>query len=669
MKKFTKILSIVLIMGLLFSSTVFASDVDASVVDVTAPTGSVELAPGASAPIVITLTVTGKQEGTATFKVYKDWTLSGGTFTGSNPETFTVGPREAQDPANVYPVEGTVTVAAGQAAGTFTLRVGVFDIDNSNQQGAKLGPGARGSYQVIVVSAAPTDTTPPEISYTLTPDEPDGANGWYTGNVFVDWTVVDPQSAITEQTGCDDVTVNYDTAGVTFTCTATSAGGTATQSVTIKRDATAPVISYTLNPEEPNANGWYNSNVTVTWSVSDATSGLADPNVCPQETLADDTDSGKFTCTATDNAGNTASLETVTIKRDATAPVINYTLNPTAPNANGWYKSDVTVTWSVSDATSGLADPNVCPQQTLADDTDSGTFTCTATDNAGNTASKSVTIKLDKTAPEITYTLDPEDPDGLNEWYVTDVTVTWTVTDATSGLADPYVCPQEILEDDTDNGTFTCTATDNAGNTKSVTTDPIKLDKTAPVVTLVGGPADETSYYFGSVPAAPTCLASDATSGLDGECSVSGYKTTVGTHTITATATDKAGNIGYSDTIHYTVLAWTLTGFYQPVDMGIVYNTVKGGSTVPLKFNVFAGEELTDVGVVQSLTYVQFTCGESIPTDEIETTATGGTSLRYDVAGGQFIYNWKTPSQKGVCYRVTMTTDDGSPLIAFFKLK
>ncbi len=28
-----------------------------------------------------------------------------------------------------------------------------------------------------------------------------------------------------------------------------------------------------------------------------------------------------------------------------------------------------------------------------------------------------------------------------------------------------------------------------------------------------------------------------------------------------------------------TVLAWTLSGFYPPVDMGGTYNVVKGGST------------------------------------------------------------------------------------------
>jgi hypothetical protein len=69
------------------------------------------------------------------------------------------------------------------------------------------------------------------------------------------------------------------------------------------------------------------------------------------------------------------------------------------------------------------------------------------------------------------------------------------------------------------------------------------------------------------------------------------------------------------------------------------------------------------------LTYAQTSCGASTITDEIETVATGGTILRYDSTTGQFVYNWKTPTGAGKCYRVTMTTQDGSTLAAYFKLK
>jgi hypothetical protein len=114
---------------------------------------------------------------------------------------------------------------------------------------------------------------------------------------------------------------------------------------------------------------------------------------------------------------------------------------------------------------------------------------------------------------------------------------------------------------------------------------------------------------------------------------------------------------------------WTLPGFFQPVDMGGVLNTVKNGSTVPLKFKIFAGStELTDPASVTSLKYAKFTCTSGVPEDAIETTATGGTTLRYDSVAAQFVYNWKAPTTIG-CYKVTLTTDDGSTLTANFKLK
>jgi hypothetical protein len=113
-----------------------------------------------------------------------------------------------------------------------------------------------------------------------------------------------------------------------------------------------------------------------------------------------------------------------------------------------------------------------------------------------------------------------------------------------------------------------------------------------------------------------------------------------------------------------------LKGFYQPVDMLNTLNIVKGGSTVPLMFEVFAGPtELTDTSVVKSFTQTKIACETSVPTDVIEVTTTGGTSLRYDATDGQFIQNWKTPKHPGNCYQVTMTTQAGSSLSALFKLK
>lgn len=216
--------------------------------------------------------------------------------------------------------------------------------------------------------------------------------------------------------------------------------------------------------------------------------------------------------------------------------------------------------------------------------------------------------------------------------------------------------------------TVTCDVTDSDGATASDSFTVTVVDTTAPSVTLVGGPADGSSDYFGSTPAAPTCVATDIVDS-DVACNVAGYSSAVGTHTVTGAGTDDSGNTG-SAAATYTVLAWTLNGFHQPVDMGGVFNVVKGGSTLPLKFEVFAGPtELTATSVVQSFRVLTIPCEGGAPTDDIEVTSTGGTSLRYDGTGGQFVQNWATPRAPGTCRQVVLTLQDGTAISANVKLK
>jgi hypothetical protein len=131
-----------------------------------------------------------------------------------------------------------------------------------------------------------------------------------------------------------------------------------------------------------------------------------------------------------------------------------------------------------------------------------------------------------------------------------------------------------------------------------------------------------------------------------------------------------------------TIGAWTITGFYQPVDMNtptmLIWNTVKGGSTVPLKFNIYAGtpgplterKNVTDV-MNGSVQLAEIPCNSLAGVDSMldYVANTGNTSLRYDGTGAQFIQNWQTPKQANKCYQVRMTALDGSHIDAFFKTK
>ena len=148
------------------------------------------------------------------------------------------------------------------------------------------------------------------------------------------------------------------------------------------------------------------------------------------------------------------------------------------------------------------------------------------------------------------------------------------------------------------------------------------------------------------------------------------------------TATARAafgGDQNYKESNATTTFAinswWTTNGFFQPVDMSngaIVWNTIKGGSTVPLKFNLWAGSvKKTSVNDVKGFLVFPMSCSASGITSEIEQdmTTTGGTTLRYDGTAGQFIQNWQTPKASNQCFGVRMTAKDGSTIEAYFKTK
>jgi mannan endo-1,4-beta-mannosidase len=164
-----------------------------------------------------------------------------------------------------------------------------------------LAPGA--SLTVAV------DTTPPVITPNVTGTV--GTNGWYRSDVGVEWTVADPESAVTATAGCGPQTLSTDTAGVMLTCTATSTGGTNASTVAIKRDASPPTIAYSGNA------GTYpvDATVAIVCSASDAPSGLASTTCAniagPAHTFP--VGSNSFSSTATDKAGNSRSASTTFI--------------------------------------------------------------------------------------------------------------------------------------------------------------------------------------------------------------------------------------------------------------------------------------------------------------------------------------------------------------------
>jgi uncharacterized lipoprotein YddW (UPF0748 family) len=139
-------------------------------------------------------------------------------------------------------------------------------------------------------------------------------------------------------------------------------------------------------------------------------------------------------------------VTTADLGAETIAPTTSAVLNPAAPDgAGGWYTTDVSLTLDSADDCSGVAATEysldggaswLAYTSGLAI-SEEGTTTVLfrSTDRAGNVeAARSVTVKLDKTAPALQLSADPSviwPPDGRT----VNVTLSGQGADATSGLA------------------------------------------------------------------------------------------------------------------------------------------------------------------------------------------------------------------------------------------
>lgn len=150
--------------------------------------------------------------------------------------------------------------------------------------------------------SGPADTTPPTITPTVTGTQ--GGNGWYTSPTDLTWSVTDPESAVST-TGCADQHLTADQPKTTYSCSATSAGGSSgpvTEEIGL--DLTDPAVVCGTTPSflvgQPDA--------TVSGTVTDAGSGPAATAVsAPADTAS--AGSRSVSLTGTDNAGRTTTVQ------------------------------------------------------------------------------------------------------------------------------------------------------------------------------------------------------------------------------------------------------------------------------------------------------------------------------------------------------------------------
>jgi len=165
------------------------------------------------------------------------------------------------------------------------------------------------------------DKTPPTI--TGAPTTSPNAYGWYNSDVIVHFEASDALSGI--QMIIPDQTLTMEGADQSVTGTATDiAGNSASYTVVgIHIDKTPPTITGAPTTM-PNVYGWYNNDITVHFTASDALSGL--DIVTPDQTLMNEGAGQSVIGVATDRAGNSASCTVDDINIDKTKPATTLTI-------------------------------------------------------------------------------------------------------------------------------------------------------------------------------------------------------------------------------------------------------------------------------------------------------------------------------------------------------
>ncbi|KOF10021.1 hypothetical protein AC739_12220 [Planococcus glaciei] len=486
------------------------------------------------------------------------------------------------------------------------------------------------------------DNTKPEVSVSLE------AGKYYTLAALEElgqyWKATDANSG--ETTASPLATTDG-----THTATVTSidkAGNETTVSVEYHVDNTAPVIE--IDESKLADGGFYNA--AYLKSLNEKPYSVVDANPASDSASDFETEQGtyKYTITATDKAGNTAS-KTISYTVDNSAPSISFLLaengvyNAAALEKAGQY-------YKVEDNHENVT-VKADPLETTVD----GSYkaTVTAVDRAGNSSTSTFAYTVDNTGPEIAFQLK-------NGAHYTSKSLAEALAGGTYYAAtDAHFGKVQADELNTSEGTHTLnvTALDTAGNQTSAAIS-YTVDNSAPVISGLQGLFDGQRFMQGQdvdvLPVASDNLDQDlqlATAKLD--------TSKTGKQSVTVSATDKAGNVStYTMTYH----VYGFSGVLEPVKAD-GKSAFQKNRTVPVKFQIadgslFAKDATATIHLVKASGQA---VGETI---EVTSTsnATTGNLFRYDLADNQYIFNLGTKDLEVGQYKAVITiTLDGQTSI------
>ena len=316
--------------------------------------------------------------------------------------------------------------------------------------------------------------------------------------------------------------------------------------------------------------------------------------------------SQEATCSYTDTGGLTTTASATYGIVDTTAPVIAPHGDESAEATSGLGAVVTYTSPTTSDVVFGAGTATCAPASGSQFALGNTTVTCNAVDTVGNAATPtSFVVHVVHTAGPVIAVHGNETAEATSALGAIVSYTSPATSDAVDGAGTATCAPASGGTFALGDTTVYCDATDAAGNPAVQTSFVVHVhDTTPPAVTV---PANITTGPTGPSGAVVTYSGASAVDIVDGPITptcapASGSLFGFGTNTVTCSATDAAGNIG---TAQFTinVSGFTFLGFFQPVDNLPIVNTVKGGSTVPVKWKLqgAGGVEITDVAAVSSI--------------------------------------------------------------------
>jgi hypothetical protein len=255
------------------------------------------------------------------------------------------------------------------------------------------------------------DTDAPAVT-GATPSRAADANGWFDQPVGIAFDGSDPTSGVASCTSASYGGPDSAGAAVSGTCRDRAGNVSAASSYALKYDATPPAVSPAAD-RPPDADGWYNRRVTVSFGGTDGTSGI-DSCTAPVPYAGPDTAGTSLAGSCVDHAGNRASAA-FALEYDGTAPTAKAAA-ARPPDKEGWYKRPVTVTFAASDTLSGVADCTA-PKTYSGPDGAAVRATGTCRDKAGNAATAIASLRYDATPPRLQHvSVEPGNGDLSLTW-------------------------------------------------------------------------------------------------------------------------------------------------------------------------------------------------------------------------------------------------------------